>query len=107
MTKFETFTPTQGRAIAHFLQLEAERTDVYLREQADYEASLPEGQRPNREELSVEQWEEFDRELFAEMGTAPDDLERTVAGLKRNRIETDSPANGYRYALEKYWGRLL
>ena len=107
LAKFEMFTPAQGRAIAHFLQLEAERVDVYLKEEAEHEASLSEDEQPNREELSIEEWEEFDRKLFTEMSVPPADLERIVDGLKRNRIETDSPDNGYRYALEKYWNRFL
>ena len=84
---FEIFTPAQSRAIAHYLQLDAERTDVILREQAEreareeaeYQASLPEEEREHLQELRADEWEEFARK----------------------------PSNKSRYALEKHWSRFL
>ena len=107
LCKFELLTPSQGRAVAHFLEFEAERADEWAKEEAEYEASLPEEEKPNRQELSIEEWEQFDRKLFADRNTSPEYFERLIDGLKRFRIENDSPDNPYRYALEKYWGRFL
>ena len=105
--KFEALTPAQSRAVAHFLEFEAERADAWTAEMEQFHLTLPEEERPQKSDLTIEEWEQFDRELFSNRGTLPEDLERLIGGLKRVRIETDSPDNEYRYALERYWGRFL
>ncbi len=112
LSKFKIFTQSQGRAIAHFLQLEAERTDAFEviefeNEMERFYLTLPEAKRPQKVDMSLDEWEQYDRELFTGLGVPAEDLERLVDDLKSNRIIKESPKNDYRYALKRYWNRFL
>ena len=106
LSNFEIFNPAQGRAIAHYLQLDAECKDAWrTRYLAQLEAKIKvdEGWEANIESEEAE-------ELAI---LSPEELEEWKELEKRERedefylAQHDSSYNKSRYALEKYWGRFL
>ena len=105
LAKFEMFTPAQGRAIAHFLQLEAEREDAWKAEFARTKS-----QEEVDEEFEAWKADNARRDAEARAALSPEQLKDVEAREREGELyreQSDWPDNGYRYALEKYWGRFL
>ena len=104
--KFEMLTPTQSKAVAHFLELMAEREDVMIGEtQQLYEEKHGKGARPKP--ISEAEWEESDREIVESSYFSPQGKKELANELKQWREQTEPHDNPAHYALEKYWGRFL
>lgn len=106
LAEFEMFSPVQGQAIAHFLQLEAEREDAWKTEDL---AQLEAGRGVDEK---FEEWKAKSAREEAEklVRLSPEELEELEARYRENELfsaQFDSPDNDSRYALEKYWGRFL
>lgn len=105
LLKFEIFTPAQGRAIAHFLELEGEYTDACIAEIAQLDAE-------RKDDEECKKWREHNqrRETEKKAKISPEKLKDLEERDREHQIycaQFDWPDNDARYALEKYWGRFL
>ena len=105
LSKFRLFTPAQGHAVAHFLQLEAERSDAWEIEFAQIESECE-----TDEEFEIWKANNARREAEKLARMSPEQLEameQREREQERWRAQHDSPDNNARYALERYWSRFL
>ena len=104
--KFEMLSPLQGRAVAHFLELEAEDRDIFIEmDRQHYEELHGAGSKPAT--ISEQEWDVIHREQ-AETSYGPQEYkDEFLHELQELHPDYVRPENEYRYALEKYWGRFL
>ena len=104
--KYEMLSLIQTRAVAHFLEFQAEREDWFAEiNRQHYEEIHGAGSKP--ETISEADWDEIDRQTAEASYGSPEDKAELSRELKEFRRDSDSPDNDARYALEKYWGRFL
>jgi hypothetical protein len=84
LRKYSLFTPQESKAIAQFLQFDAEREDVCNRE-----------------------CDQMFHEMLSKEGLSQEEIDVRVREIEQMRIEHDSPENHARRALERYWGQFL
>ena len=113
LSNFEIFNSAQGRAIAHYLQLDAEREDAWrIRYLAQLEAKVEFDEDDEEWKANIKEAEELAKLSPEELEELEEleawkELEKRECEDEFYRAQHDSSYNQSRYALEKYWGRFL
>ena len=100
--RFEMLSPIQAKAVAHFLEFQAERNDAW-----DLEIEQFQAESEINEEF--EEWRANNARKEAEKlaSMSSEEIEERESEREQRRAQHNSPDNDARDALEKYWGRFL
>lgn len=102
LSRFRLLTSAQSRAIARFLQLEADRRDAW-----DLETEHFQIESEIDEEFEKWQIRNARKEAEKRARMSPKEIEEREREHEQRLAQHNSPHNDARYALEKYWGRFL